>query len=316
LALSGCIPSFFRMKRPIRPPKEVRELNLPCLILPESVFISPEDYHLHKLLRAIALNTTMSRVGQSELFSPDSFILPWPDMCRQFEAFPQHLRATEEFSNRVQSRQNFGALIFPRLYETKESAHQMLRAKAVEGAKRRFAVLSEDVIRRLDYELEVIDQKGFSSYFLIVDDIVKQSPRTCGRGSGAASLVAYCLGITNVDPLRHNLMFERFLNPSRSDPPDLDIDFAWDERDHVLDYVFKHYGLKHVAMVANHLTFQPRSALRETARVYGLPEAEISRVTKKIPWHFYMNHLDQQDQKQKTQGVARGEVVREAVVLR
>jgi len=299
LALSGCMPSFFWMKRPIRPPEEVRALNLPCLVLPESVFISPEDYHLHKLLRAIALNTTMSGVGKSELFLPDSFILPWPDMCRQFEAFPQHLRTTEEFSNIVQSRQDFGALIFPRLYESKESAHQILRAKAMEGAKRRFGVLSRDVIRRLDYELEIISQKGFDSYFLIVDDIVRQSPRTCGRGSGAASLVAYCLGITNVDPLRHKLMFERFLNPGRNDPPDLDIDFAWDERDHVLAYVFKHYGLKHVAMVANHFTFQPRSALRETARVYGLPEVEISRVTKKITWYFHMAQLDGHVQKER-----------------
>ena len=103
--------------------------------------------------------------------------------------------------------------------------------------------------------------------------------------------MAYCLGITNVDPLRHNLMFERFLNPTRNDPPDLDIDFAWDERDHVLEYVFKKYGLKHVAMVATHLTFQPRSAMRETARVYGLPEAEIGRVTKKLTYFSQMDHL-------------------------
>ena len=97
---------------------------------------------------------------------------------------------------------------------------------------------------------------GFAAYFLIVADIVKESPRTCGRGSGAASLVAYCLGITNVCPIKHNLYFERFLNPGRKDPPDIDVDFAWDERDQVIEKVLsKHKG--HAAMVSNHVCFQP-----------------------------------------------------------
>jgi DNA polymerase-3 subunit alpha/error-prone DNA polymerase len=117
----------------------------------------------------------------------------------------------------------------------------------------------------------------------MVDDIVRQSPRTCGRGSGAASIVAYSLGITNVDPIRYNLMFERFLNPGRTDPPDIDVDFAWDERDEVLDYVFRTYGEKHTAMVATHQTCGARMAIREVARIYGLTEHEISLVTKKIP---------------------------------
>ena len=113
---------------------------------------------------------------------------------------------------------------------------------------------------------------------------MKQSPRTCGRGSGAASIVAYSLGITNVDPIRYNLMFERFLNPGRTDPPDIDVDFAWDERDSVLDYVFDKYGKAHVAMIATHQTCGARMAIREVARVYGLTEDEISRVTSRIPY--------------------------------
>ena len=123
---------------------------------------------------------------------------------------------------------------------------------------------------------------GFAAYFLIVRDIVKHSPRTCGRGSGAASLVAYCLGITNVCPLKHNLYFERFLNPGRTDPPDIDVDFAWDERDDVLETVLdRHRG--HAAMVSNHVLFQPRMAIREVAKVYGLTDAEIGRVSKRLP---------------------------------
>ena len=124
---------------------------------------------------------------------------------------------------------------------------------------------------------------GFSSYFLVVRDIVGPVARTCGRGSGAASLVAYCLGITNVCPIRHNLYFERFLNPGRIDPPDIDIDFAWDERDRILSSVLRHFGIR-AAMVANHVALQPRMAIRETAKVFGIPGGEIGRITKKLPW--------------------------------
>ena len=111
-----------------------------------------------------------------------------------------------------------------------------------------------------------------------------RSPRICGRGSGAASLVAYCLGITNVCPLKHRLYFERFLNPGRSDPPDIDVDFAWDERDAVLAAVLEKFPGR-AALVANHVLFQPRMAVRETAKVFGLPEGEIRRVTRRIPHH-------------------------------
>jgi len=125
----------------------------------------------------------------------------------------------------------------------------------------------------------------FSSYFLVVRDIVLRSPRTCGRGSGAASLVAYSLGITNVCPVKHNLYFERFLNPGRSDPPDIDIDFAWDERDGVLHSVLAQYN-GHAALICNHVTFKPRMAVREVAKVYGLTQREIGQVSKRLPWFW------------------------------
>jgi DNA polymerase III alpha subunit len=162
------------------------------------------------------------------------------------------------------------------------SAAQRLRVDAYAGARRRYGEeLSEAVVERIERELAIIAPMGFAAYFLIVRDIVALSPRTCGRGSGAASLVAYCLGITNVCPLKHHLYFERFLNPGRTDPPDIDVDFAWDERDAVLETVLaRHRG--HAAMVANHVLFQPRMAVREVAKVYGLTEAEIGRVTQRL----------------------------------
>jgi len=109
---------------------------------------------------------------------------------------------------------------------------------------------------------------------------LQRSPRICGRGSGAASLVAYCMGITNVCPVKHNLYFERFLNPGRKDPPDIDVDFAWDERDGILESVLDQYR-GHAAMVCNHVAFRPRMAIREVAKVYGLTDREIGQVSKR-----------------------------------
>ena len=137
---------------------------------------------------------------------------------------------------------------------------------------------SRAVEERLAHELRIIRTKGFASYFLVVEGIVNRFPITCGRGSAAASLVSYCLGITHVDPLRHNLFFERFLNVGRSEPPDIDVDFPWDERDAVLSYVFEKYGPERCAMVANHVGFRMRGAIREVAKVYGIPEEEIQKV--------------------------------------
>ena len=143
--------------------------------------------------------------------------------------------------------------------------------KPTEGALWRYGTRSHVVTQRIEKELSVIREKGYADYFLVVDEIVRQAPRTCGRGSAAASIVSYCLGITHVDPIRHHLLFERFLNPGRHDPPDIDIDFPWDERPKILEWVFAQYGHRQAAMVANQNTLATRAALRELAKVYGIP---------------------------------------------
>lgn len=159
-----------------------------------------------------------------------------------------------------------------------EDASTHLYELAYKGAKERYGNNMDDkILSRLNYELNIIAQKGYSGYFLIVKDIVDQTELTCGRGSGAASLVAYCLGITNVDPIKHNLMFERFLNPERSDPPDIDVDFAWDEREKIFDYIFNRFKNR-VAQVSNHNRFSDRLAIREVARTFGFSERDINRI--------------------------------------
>ena len=151
------------------------------------------------------------------------------------------------------------------------------------------ADLREDVRRQLEHELGVIAGMGYADYFLVVADIVRYARQegipTCGRGSAANSVVAYALGLTHVDPLAHGLYFERFLNQGRSDAPDVDLDFSWRDRDRVLAYVYRTYGAGRVAMIATQVTFQARAAVREVAKVYGLPEGEIAQVTRRFGYY-------------------------------
>ena len=156
-----------------------------------------------------------------------------------------------------------------------------LRRRAEAGLQRRYAMVNTALRDRFERELKVIVAKGFAGYLLTVDDLA-QGRRTCGRGSGASSLIVYCLGITNVDPQRYNLLFERFLNNARVDPPDLDVDFPWDERDAVLTDTFKRFGHAHVAMVANHCYLRRGSALRVLARSYGQRDQDTSRVQRAL----------------------------------
>jgi DNA polymerase-3 subunit alpha/error-prone DNA polymerase len=163
-----------------------------------------------------------------------------------------------------------------------EDADEQLATRARVGAAERYGEPLYDAVEtRLAHELAVIKEKGFSSYILTVADLAA-GRRTCGRGSGASSLVVYALGITNVDPVRWNLLFERFLSPSRTDPPDLDVDFPWDERDAVFAAALAIYGEGHVAMVSVHTRLRRSGALRAVARAWGVTDAETTAVAKRL----------------------------------
>jgi error-prone DNA polymerase len=275
------LPATHRLRR------TADRLQLPLVATPGSFFLQPDDVAVHRMLRAIALNTSLSRLGADEVAPPDAWLAGPEEYERRFAICPRAVSATYEICDRLTfTGPQFGTVMPPLLGQNGSNPVQRLRQDAYEGARRRYGTeLSEAVVDRLEHELHSIAQMGFAAYFLIVRDIVQRSPRTCGRGSGAASLVAYCLGITNVCPLKHNLYFERFLNPGRKDPPDIDVDFAWDERDEVLDSVLAQYP-GHAAMVSSHVLFQPRMAVREVAKVFGLTDAEIGRVSKRLP-HFW-----------------------------
>ncbi len=271
--------------------KWAQEMKIQAVATPNTGIAEQNDTSLYRLLRAIAGNTTLSRLGQDELEGAGEPFAP-PGIYRQrFAVWPEVIDAGDALAARCTfTGPNFGIVMPP--WKDGVDATKALRTAAYQGARIRYGEdLGEPVVERLEHELSVIATMGFSSYFLVVRDIVhrlqpdgsRKKRRICGRGSGAASLAAYCLQITNVCPIKHNLYFERFLNPGRKDPPDLDIDFAWDERDEVLADVLNEHK-DHAAMVCSHIGFKPRMAIRETAKVYGLPEYEISRFTKRIPW--------------------------------
>jgi len=269
-----------------------RRKRVPVVATPGSFFVDPAEHTVHRLLRAIDRKLSLDRLAAQEVAPAEAWLAP-PEIYRQrFATCPEAVTATLALAEDLEFTGPAFGLVMPPWptedgQETRPDA--ALRRAAYRGARRRYGrELTEPVVDRLEHELQVIGRMGFATYFLVVRDIVRPSSRTCGRGSGAASLVAYCLGITNVCPVKHNLYFERFLNPGRTDPPDIDVDFAWDERDAVQQSVLEtHRG--HAAMVCNHIRFQPRMAVRETARVYGLTEGEIGRVTRRLPWYWRMD---------------------------
>ncbi len=273
--------------------------GLVAVATPDADLGQEEEMDVHLVLQAIKDGRSIGEVRRAgkqvhALFPPQIY-------ADRFAIWPGVVDAADHLAAQCQYAGPSGKLIMPpwKQDEGKDSADAIttLRNRAFEGAAETYGRdLGENVIERLEHELSIIEDKGFSSYFLVVDDIVHRTTqeragdgrhrrRICGRGSGAASLVAYCLGITNVCPVKYNLYFERFLNPGRNDPPDIDIDFSWDERDQILDDVLRTFA-GYSAMVCNHVCFKPRMAIREVAKAYGLPGYEISKLTKRIPWLY------------------------------
>ncbi len=267
-----------------------RRLEIPPVVTNAVAFANPEDWSRHRLLAAIAHNTTLSALtaGTVALRQPlvprGGWLRPADDLARHFPDCPDALRNAAAVAERCRYRIPVGRVVAPRL-AAEGDALARLRALAYEGAARRYGTVAAITRDRLEHELAIIGLKGFADYFLVVRDIVEHGPTHCGRGSVANSIVSYCLGITHVDPLAAGLLFERFLNPERTDPPDIDLDFPWDERDRILAYVFRTYPHPRAAMVSNHNCFRLRGALREVAKVHGRPAGEIREVTRRIPWH-------------------------------
>jgi len=236
--------------------------------------------------------SALSDVGQKilKLIANEENYFKSPDeMKRLWKSLPEAIENTYRIADECNVNLEFGKYKHPKFpLPEGETSFSYLWKIAFRGLEEKYKPITQQAVNRLQEELSVIEQLGFADYFLIVWDIAQQAKRMnmmmLGRGSAANSIVAYCLGLTQVDPLEHNLFFERFLNLGRASPPDIDLDFSWKERDAIVKYVFDKYGQDRVAMISTTVTFRARSAFREVAKVFGLSNSEISEFSQYIPW--------------------------------
>ena len=248
-------------------------------------FLQQKDHALHRHLRAIDHNILLSQLKPGQM-AQDSEVLLSADLLRcAYDDYPAIRRNTEQIQKKCWMDFDFTSVKNKKTFTGSPQDDKILLQKlAMEGMEYRYGPGNREALRRVRHELEIIDRLGFSSYFLITWDVIRYSMSRgfyhVGRGSGANSIVAYCLRITDVDPIDLDLYFERFINPKRTSPPDFDIDFSWKDRDEVLDYIFKRYGRKHTALIGTISTFRDRSIFRELGKVYGLPKEEIDRLVK------------------------------------
>lgn len=263
-----------------------RHTGLPSVATNRVYFAHANDFSTHCLLRAIALNTTLSRLANEACCAPTQWLMSSARMASQFPHVPEAIDNTLRIAESCYSDWRFGETIFPAFRQlTDDDAFLTLKKHTYAGAQDRYGTITQAIRDRIEKELTIIRHKRFAHYFLVVEEIVRQAPRTCGRGSVASSIVSYCLKITHVDPIKHNLFFERFLNPGRKDPPDIDIDFPWDERDSILKWIFAQYGKHQAAIVANQNSLGFRAAIREVAKVYGMPTQETGKVSSQVTRH-------------------------------
>ena len=257
-------------------------------------FLEEDDFIVHKVLRAISLRKTISNLEESDLLNPEYCYPDEKKFTKKWSSIPEALSNTAFIHDNCNIDLRIGEYKFPQYpVSENESAYSLLHQLAFEGLKRRYKKISKQINDRLNYELDVIVKLNFVDYFLVVWDIVSEAKRRgmmmIGRGSAANSLVSYCLGFTEVDPVKYDLYFERFLNLGRTSPPDVDLDFSWKERDEIIKYVFEKYGYERVAMISTTVTFRARSAFREVAKAFGISDREVSKYSKFIPWTNAVN---------------------------
>jgi len=272
-----------------------RELGVPVAATNHVHFLQPEEHLHHRVLNAIRTGSLLSAMqappaahDQAEITSAEAYFKSTAQMQRAFPDHPELLRATLAIAEQCHLELTLGKTIFPEFpVPAGESALSYLWKLCFAGAQRRYQPLHPGALRRLTHELEVINQLHLAPYFLLVWDIVEEARRrgipAVARGSAASSIVTYCLGISRVCPLRWNLYFERFLNEQRGDLPDIDLDICGARRDELLDYVYKRWGQEYVAMIGSFITMHARMAVREVAKVFGVPNAEVNHFTRRLP---------------------------------
>lgn len=257
------------------------------VLLQPVTFLNKQGYNIHRLLRSIDNNCLLSKLPKNAEANPDELFYSIDELKNKLKNHEEIIANSEAILAECSFEFDFDLPKNKQIFtNSKANDLDLLRKLAYDGMINRFGKGNAEAKKRIDGELKVIGELNFCSYFLITWDIICYAKNKgyfhIGRGSGANSIVAYCLGITDVDPIELDLYFERFINPSRTSPPDFDIDFSWDERDEIIDYVFKRYGAEHVCLLATYVTFKDRSAYRELGKVFGLPKPEIDELVMNL----------------------------------
>jgi DNA polymerase-3 subunit alpha len=268
-----------------------RKLHLPLVATNDLHYINADDAEAQEILLCVQTQHTILEKGRPmSMIECRDFYMKSPDeMKAMFEQYPEAIENTVRIANMCELNLSVGKWILPHFpLPENETPATYLRKMVFERAPRKYPVLTEEAKERIEYELNIITTKGYPTYFLIVQDFVNWAKDHGvgvgpGRGSGAGSIIAYILNITGVDPLYFHLPFERFLNPFRPSPPDIDLDFADDRRDEVIAYVTSRYGVDKVAQICTFGTMEAKGAVRDAGRALGMPYAQPDRISKMIP---------------------------------
>ena len=282
--------------------KEILELSaitgVKCIATNDAHFINREDREAHNILIKLSTGSTirddeeLERQGKKKklLYTGEEYFKTEKEMFALFPNHPEVVSNTLEIADKVEEYSIFRDVILPifSLPDGFTDPKKYLRHLTYEGAKKKYGEITNDIKERLDYELSIIEGMGFEGYFLIVQDLIKEALKMGvlvgpGRGSAAGSAVAYTTEITNIDPIKYDLLFERFLNPDRVSMPDIDIDFDDEGRDKVLKYVVDKYGKDHVAQMITFGTMGPKTAIRDVGRVLSMPIPDADKLAKMIP---------------------------------
>ncbi len=270
------------------------DTKIPMVATNDVHYVNREDSKNHEVLLCIQMGKTLSDEDRME-FKTDQFYCKTTD--EMYSLFPNDTQAlfnTWEIGQRCNVTFDFDVIHLPEYqvpcgYEKTQYFHELCK----KGLQKRYPTMTEAILQRFEYEKSVIENMGYIEYFLIVWDFINFAKKNNimvgpGRGSAAGSIIAYCLEITDVDPIKYNLLFERFLNPERISMPDIDIDFCYEKRELVIDYVKKKYGEDHVAQIITFGTFGAKAAIRDVGRVLNVSYSEVDKIAKEIPFALNM----------------------------
>lgn len=272
-----------------------RETGIPLVATNDAHYLTKEDAKMQRVLICIQTNKSVYDDDILEFGTEEFYVKSTDEMYELFSLWPQACENTNKIAQMCQFDFEFGVTKLPSFdvpdgMENRQYFEQLCQ----EGLKRHYGENpTPEIQKRLAYEIDVIDRMGFTNYYLIVWDFIRYAkskgiPVGPGRGSGAGSLAAYCIGITNIDPMKYQLLFERFLNPERISMPDFDVDFCYERRQEVIDYVIEKYGVDHVAQIVTFGTMAARGAIRDVGRVLGIPYQTVDEVAKMVPMELKM----------------------------